>query len=140
MKTRVLVPLAALLACLALAAPATAAVTGNFAGETSQDLSSLGLDEPYTTNIVFSILNGRVVTVSAEVRMLCGETSIQDVRVLKSYRTGRGPQIAGGFRFTVQGAEISGNIGKKTGQGAIKASKGGCSGDGKWKVSYVKGT
>lgn len=139
MKTRVLVLLAALVVCIAIVAPASAAVTGNFSGETSQDL---GLDEPYTTDIVFSILNGRMVTVVAEVRMQCGPAEIRDVRVLKSYKTGRGPQLSGGggFAFTVQGAHISGSIGKKAGSGTISASKGGCSGDGKWKVSYVKGT
>lgn len=136
MKPRLLVPLLSLLACLALASPAAAGMTGNWSGETSQDL---GLDEPYTTDIGFSVLNGRIVTVYGEVRMLCGETAIQDVRVLKSYRSGQGPKVSGGFSFTVQGLHLSGHLGKKSGSGAASASKGGCSGSGKWTVTKRKG-
>jgi hypothetical protein len=138
MNRRLLVPLLSLLACLLVAAPASGAgMTGTWGGETSQDL---GLEKPYTTNIGFSVLNGRIINVVAEVRMQCGESSIQDVRVSKSYRTSSGPRLGakGGFNITVQGARIGGKLTRKAGAGNISASKGECSGKGSWSVSRRK--
>lgn len=136
MKRHTLAPLLALLACLALAAPASAAISGNYSGETSQDLSAL--DEPYRTDIVITVLNGRIVGIVAEVRLECGSSEITDARVLKSYPSSRGPKIAGGFAFRVQGVRIEGAIGKKAGSGGIAATKGGCSGHGTWFVKKRK--
>lgn len=136
MHRRTLVPLLTLLACLVLAAPASAAITGNYTGETSQDLSAL--DEPYKTDIVFSVLNGRIVGIVAEVRLECGPAEITDARVVKSYPSSSGPKIAGGFAIKVQGVRIEGAIGKKSGSGSIAATKGGCSGKGTWSVKKRK--
>ncbi|MDQ2631094.1 MAG: hypothetical protein M3Y75_09005 [Actinomycetota bacterium] len=136
MYRRTLVPLLSLLACLVLAAPASGAITGNYSGETSQDLGAL--DEPYKTDIVFSILNGRIVGIVAELRLECGPSEITDARVLKSYSSSRGPKVAGGFAFRVQGVLIEGAIGKKAGSGGISATKGGCSGKGTWNVKKRK--
>lgn len=136
MKRRFFAPLFVLLACLALAAPASAAITGNFSGETSQDLSAL--DEPYKTDIVFSVLRGRIVGIVAEVRLECGPAEITDARVVKSYSSKTGPKIAGGFAIKVQGVRIEGAIGKKGGSGSIAATKGGCSGNGTWSVKKVR--
>jgi len=137
MKPRVLAPLAALLACLVMAAPASAALTGNWSGETTQDLSSFGLDEPYTTNIGFSVLNGRLVNLYAEVRMTCGATSIRDAKVLKSFKTGKGPKLTakGAFSVSIEGVHIGGQLFAKRGEGNISAAKGSCSGKGTWTVS-----
>lgn len=136
MTRRLLAPLLALLTCLALAAPASAAITGNFGGETSQDLGAL--DEPYKTDIVFQVLNGRIVGIVAEVRLECGPAEITDARVVKSYPSSRGPKIAGGFSFKVQGVRIEGAIGKKAGSGSIASTKGGCSGNGSWSVKKLR--
>lgn len=136
MKPRVLVPVLALLACFALAAPASAAVTGNWTGETSQDLKLL--EEPYTTNIGFSVLRGRIVAVVAEVRMECGEYEIDDAVVRKSYEPGRGPKlVAGNFAFKVEGVRFSGHLGKTGGSGTASARDSTCSGKGDWKVKRV---
>lgn len=138
MNRRVLVPLLSLLACLLVAAPASAAMTGTWSGETSQDLPAL--DEPYTTDIGFSVLNGRIVLVNAEVRMLCGESAVMDAKVFKSFRTNKGPQLSakGRFSFTVQGVHISGRLTPKAGEGRISASKADCSGKGTWSVKRRK--
>jgi hypothetical protein len=137
MKPRVLVPLLSLLACLALAAPASAALTGNFSGETSQDL---GLDEPYTTTVVFGVLHGRITTVVAEVRMECGEYEIDDAVIRKSYEPGRGPKlVAGNFAVKIDEARFSGHLGDHSGSGTASAQDGSCNGKGDWKVKRVKG-
>lgn len=136
MYRRALVPLLSLLACLALAASASAAITGTYTGETSQDLSAL--DEPYKTDIVITVLNGRIVGIVAELRLECSPTEITDARVLKSYSSSKGPKIAGGFAIKVQGVRIEGAIGKKAGNGSIAATKGGCSGNGVWNVKKRK--
>jgi len=136
MKPRVLVPLLSLLACLALAAPAGAAVTGNWTGETSQDLQLL--EEPYTTNVGFSVLRGRIVEVVAEVRMECGEYEIDDALVRESYEPGRGPKlVANSFAFKADGVKFSGHLSKATGSGTVTARDGTCSGRGDWKVKRV---
>ncbi len=136
MYRRALVPLLSLLACLALAAPAAAAITGTYGGETSQDLSAL--DEPYKTDFGITVLNGRIVLVVAELRLECGASEITDARVFKSYSSSKGPKIADGFAFRVQGVLIEGAIGKEAGSGGISASKGGCSGKGTWSVKKRK--
>jgi major membrane immunogen (membrane-anchored lipoprotein) len=136
MKRRFFVPLLSLLTCLVAAAPAPAAITGTYTGETSQDLSAL--DEPYKTDIVITVLNGRIVGIVAELRLECGPAEITDARVLKSYSSSKGPKIAGGFAFKVQGVRIEGTIGKKAGNGGIAATKGGCSGHGTWAVKKRK--
>lgn len=136
MKTRVLVPMLSLLTCLALAAPASAAVTGNWTGETSQDLQLL--EEPYTTTIGFSVLRGRIVDVVAEVRMECGEYEIDDAVIRKSYEPGRGPKVvAGNIGFKVDGVRFSGHLGGTGGSGTVAAHDSSCSGTGDWKVKRV---
>ena len=137
MKTRVLVPTLSLLTCLALAAPAAAGtLTGNWTGETSQDLALL--EEPYTTEIGFSVLRGRIVDVVAEVRMECGEYEIDDAVVRKSYEPGRGPKVvAGNVGFKVDGLKFSGHLGASGGSGTASARDGACSGNGEWKVKRV---
>ena len=139
MKPRVLVPLLSLLACLfclALAAQTSAAgITGNWTGETSQDLKLL--EEPYTTTIGFSVLRGRIVDVVAEVRLECGEYEIDDALVRKSYEPGRGPKVAGGFTFSVEGVKIHGHLARASGSGTISAHDSACSGQGEWKVKRV---
>ena len=137
MKTRVLVPVLSLIACFVLVAPASAAVTGNWTGDTSQDLKLL--EEPYTTNIGFSVLRGRIVDVVAEVRMECGEYEIDDAVVRKSFEPGRGPKlVAGDFAFKVDDVRFSGHLGNKSGSGTASAQDGACSGRGDWKVKRVK--
>jgi hypothetical protein len=136
MKTRFLTPLLVLLASLALTSPASAAISGNYSGETSQDLSAL--DEPYKTDIAITVLNGRIVGITAELRLECGPSEITDARVFKSYPSSRGPKIAGGFAFKVQGVRVEGAIGKKAGSGGMSATKGGCSGKGTWSVKKRK--
>ncbi|HEY2716738.1 MAG TPA: hypothetical protein VGI73_11025 [Solirubrobacterales bacterium] len=146
MNPRVLVPLLSLLACLALAAPclalgaqsaSAAGVTGNWTGETSQGLKLL--EEPYTTTIGFSVLRGRIVDVVAEVRMECGEYEIDDAVVRESYEPGRGPKVAGGFTFSVEGVTVHGHLGRATGSGTVSAREGNCSGTGDWRVRRVRG-
>lgn len=135
-KLRVLVPILSLLTCLALAAPASAAITGNWTGKTSQDLKLL--EDPYTTTIGFSVLRGRIVDVVAEVRMECAEYEIDDAVVRKSYEPGRGPKlVAGNFAFKVEGVRFSGHLGNNAGSGTASARDGTCSGKGDWKVKRV---
>jgi hypothetical protein len=137
MKPRVLVPALSLLACLALAAPASAAVTGNWTGETSQDLKLL--EEPYTTTVGFSVLRGRIVDVVAEVRMECGEYEIDDALVRESFEPGRGPKlVAGGFAFKADGVLFRGHLANATGSGTVSAHDSNCSGKGDWHVKRVK--
>lgn len=136
MNPRVLAPMLSLLACLALAAPASAATTGNWTGETSQDLKLL--EEPYTTTVGFSVLRGRIVDVVAEVRMECGEYEIDDAVVRESYEPGHGPKlVAGGFAFKADGVLFRGHLAKASGSGTVSAHDSNCSGSGDWKVKRV---
>jgi hypothetical protein len=127
------------LACAVLAAPASAGgISGNWAGETSQKLTDL--EHPYTTKIGFTTYKGRVIMIVGEVRMECGETAVMDARVVKSYRTGKGPKLSskGSFRAKANGVKIHGRLTRRAGSGSISAAKADCSGKGTWSVKRLK--
>ncbi|HET7445981.1 MAG TPA: hypothetical protein VFJ57_15135 [Solirubrobacterales bacterium] len=113
------------------------ALTGNWNGKTTQELQLT--DVPWKTGITFSVLNGRIVTVVAEVRLECGEVEILDAKAFKSYPIGRGPQVSpkGNFGFTLEGVHIKGHLGSGAGSGQISGHRSGCHGKGEWQIKRV---
>jgi hypothetical protein len=132
MPKRSLIALIAMLACLVSAAPASAALTGNYAGETTQDL---GLDDPYTTKIVVTVLRGHLVGIVATVRMESPEPAVWDGRIVKGWRAGKGPKLHNGnFSVHEDGVRVSGHVGERAGSGSIRGRRGGFEGTGDWSV------
>lgn len=129
---------------VASAAPTATPLTGIWTGTAEQDLQHL--ETPYTTRILLKAYKGRIIDVVAELRLECGPDKIQDARVSKSFRIGRGPLITSTGRFalkvTPNGAfsthtgyiAISGTLGKALGDGNISGASNGCQGAGIWKA------
>jgi hypothetical protein len=107
-------------------------LTGTWSGTLEQDLSLI--DEPYMTKIVFAAYQGRLTSIVGTVRMECPGPAVRDVRVLESWRLGKGPQLSqsGGFSVKADGAAISGALGKAAASGRASAIAGGCHGNGTW--------
>jgi hypothetical protein len=120
-----------LLLAAATVPPADAAVpeTGIWRGDLVHHLSATTV--PYETTIVITALEGRIKAVVATVRMECGSPDsygfgVRDVRVLESWRSGRGPKVRanGAFAFRADGAYIHGQLGKSSATGGASATYG----------------
>jgi hypothetical protein len=123
--------------------PADAAVpkTGIWRGDLVHHLSATTV--PYETTIVITAYQGRIQTVVATVRMECGANDplnsygygVRDVRVLESWRSGRGPKVRanGAFAFRADGAYIHGQLSKSSAIGGASATYGeNCHGTGRF--------
>lgn len=126
--------LARLFAVAALAASATAAAaeaavpkTGTWAGKLEHQISLGGVETTYKTSFVLSVYQGRIQTVVATVRMVCPSViGVRDVRVLESWRTGRGPKVnsRGSYSFRADGAYFHGVISRSSAIGGASATYG----------------
>jgi hypothetical protein len=135
-----LTPLFAI-AALAAAPAAEAAVpkTGIWRGDLVHELSFA----TYKSTFVITAYQGRIQSVVGTVRMECGSTDplysysygIRDVRVLQSWRSGRGPRVRanGAFAFRADGAYIHGTLSRSSAIGGASASYGeACHGTGRF--------
>jgi hypothetical protein len=111
-------------AAAAPSAGAAAPKSGTWSGDLTQQLQFLP-DKPYTTTFVISAWERRIQTVVGSLRMECPSViGIQDVRILKSWKTGRGPKVSrrGTFAFKADGAYIHGRLSKSTAIGGASSS------------------
>jgi hypothetical protein len=77
--------------------------------------------------MVITAFEGRISTVVGTVRMECpAQVAVRDVRVLKSWRTGRGPRVSrrGSFAFRADGAYIHGTLSRSSAIGGTLATYG----------------
>jgi hypothetical protein len=131
--------LAAALLAAATTSAADAAVpkTGTWRGDNVQQLQFLpGI--PYKTKLVITVFRGRIATVVGQVRMECPSSiSVRDVRVLQSWRLGRGPIVnsRGGYAFRADGAYFHGVISRSSILGGDTATFGSdCRGIGRYNL------
>ena len=112
---------AALVASASAAVPAADAAvpkTGTWRGDLSHVFPAAypgGDPIIYKSKMVISEYKGRIQTVVATVRMNCpAVVGIRDVRVLQSWRSGRGPRVSrrGSFAFRADGAYFHGTLSK----------------------------
>jgi hypothetical protein len=132
-KHRILTRLTPLLAGAALAAVASAPAaeaavpkTGVWRGDLVHELAGFS-NVPYKTTMVITAYKSRVQSVVATVRMECPSSfTVSDVRVLQSWRTGRGPTIAtrGSYAFRADGAYFHGVLSRSSAIGGASASYG----------------
>jgi hypothetical protein len=116
---------AALLAAMtATGANAAVPKTGTWRGDNVQQLKWLpGI--PYKTKLVITALEGRIAAVVGQVRMECPSSiTVRDVRVIQSWRVGRGPKVntRGGFAFRADGAYFHGVLSKSSILGGATAT------------------
>jgi hypothetical protein len=123
-----IVPVAALVA-LAIGPAAQAAVpkTGTWRGDMVQELPLLGgIDITFKSKLVITEYEGRIATVVGTVRMECPSVvGVQDVRVLKSWRLGRGPRVSprGTYAFRANGAYFHGVLSRSSAMGGAGATQ-----------------
>jgi hypothetical protein len=136
--------LARLFAVVAVAAAVTAPAadaavpkTGIWRGDLVHELSAA----TFESTIVITAYQGRIQSVVATVRMECGSTAdlytygVRDVRVIESWRTGRGPKVRanGAFAFRADGAYIQGSLSRSSAIGGASANYGeNCHGTGRF--------
>jgi hypothetical protein len=108
---------------LAVVPAANAAVpkTGTWRGDHTQILDAFTYPgaEPFTykTTMVIVELYGHIKSIVGQVRMECPATvGVRDARVLKSWKTGRGPDVGrrGGFTLRADGAYIHGTVSRSS--------------------------
>jgi hypothetical protein len=128
-----LVLAAALVATAAAAAPAADAAvpkTGTWRGDLSHSFPPVypgGAPITYKSKMVITEYEGRIATVVATVRMDCPALlAIRDVRVLQSWRLGRGPRVSqrGNYAFRADGAYFHGRLTKSSTIGGALATYG----------------
>jgi hypothetical protein len=128
-KLTLLFGVAALAAASAPAAQAAVPNTGVWKGDLVHQLTS-GFE--YESTMVITAYKGRIQSVVATVRMECGTLDapqsygVRDVRVLQSWRTGRGPRLSsrGTYAFRADGAYFHGRLSKSTAIGGASARYG----------------
>jgi hypothetical protein len=135
---------AALIATASAAVPAADAAvpkTGTWRGDLAHEFPAAypGSDPiTYKSKMVITEYEGRIQTVVATVRMNCPAlVGIRDVRVLQSWRIGRGPRVSrrGGFAFHADGAYFHGTLSKSSTIGGASATYGEqCSGVGRFNL------
>jgi hypothetical protein len=123
--------LAAALLATATAPAADAAVpkTGVWKGDLVHRLTS-GFE--YESTMVITAYKARIKSVVATVRMECGALDapesygVRDVRVLQSWRTGRGPRLSsrGTYAFRADGAYFHGRLSRSSAIGGASATYG----------------
>jgi hypothetical protein len=87
----------------------------------------------YKSTFVITAYLGRIQSVVGTVRMECGANDpmsysygVRDVRVVHSFRTGRGPRVRanGAFAFRADGAYIHGSLSRSSAIGGASANYG----------------
>jgi hypothetical protein len=120
---KALMATALIAAAVAVVPAANAAVpkNGTWRGDHTQILDALSYPgaEPitYKTTMVITELEGHIKTIVGQVRMECPATvGVRDARVLKSWKTGRGPAVSrrGAFSLRADGAYIHGTVSKSS--------------------------
>jgi hypothetical protein len=128
---------AALAAATAPAADAAVPKTGIWSGDLVHQLAA----GTYESKFVITAYRGRIKAVVGIVRMECGSLEdlysygIRDIRLLQSWRSGRGPRIRanGAFAFRADGAYIHGSLSRSSAIGSASASYGDdCHGTGRF--------
>jgi len=136
-KLTLLFAVAALAVASAPAAEAAVPKTGVWKGDLVHQLTS-GFE--YKSTMVITAYKARIQTVVATVRMECGALDapasygVRDVRVLQSWRTGRGPKLRanGAYAFRADGAYFHGRLSRSRAIGAASARYGdNCHGTGR---------
>ena len=120
---------AALAAASAPAAEAAVPNTGVWRGDLVHQLT-IGFE--YKSTMVITAYKARIQSVVATVRMECGTTDapesygVRDVRVLQSWRTGRGPRVStrGTYAFRADGAYFHGRLSRSSAIGGAGATYG----------------
>jgi len=123
---------AALMASAAVGAPAADAAvpaTGTWSGDHSQLLTHLGTADPipFKTRMVITEYERRITSVVGTVRMECPSiVGVRDVRVLKSWKIGRGPKVSsrGSFTFWANKAYFHGRLSRSSTIGGTSATYG----------------
>jgi hypothetical protein len=121
MKALMTTALIAVAVAVVPAANAAVPKNGTWRGDHSQILDAfthLGV-EPFTykTTMVITELEGHIKSIVGQVRMQCPATiGVRDARVLKSWKTGRGPTVSrrGAFTLRADGAYIHGTVSRST--------------------------
>lgn len=124
---------AALIATASAAAPAADAATpktGTWRGDMTHvfpAVTPLSAPVTYKSKMVLVEYDGRIASVVATVRMDCPALlGIRDVRVIQSWRLGRGPRVSsrGTFTFRADGAYFHGRLSKSSTIGGATATYG----------------
>ena len=117
------------------AANAAVPKTGTWSGQHSQQLDLLNPPVPgvpytpitYKTRMVIGEYQGRITSVVGTVRMECTATvGVRDLRILQSWRAGRGPRVSsrGAFTFRADGAYFHGTLSRSSAIGGTTATYG----------------
>ena len=118
---------AAALVAVASAPTADAAVpkSGKWSGSLITEYLSGG--PGLNPAMALSAWNGRIASVSTTARLECPAAfTIQDIRVFKYWRIGRGPVInrKGGFSFKVNGVYFHGTLNRSSAIGGVGMTRG----------------
>jgi len=139
-KLAPLFAVAALAAATAPAADAAVPNTGVWKGDLVHQLTG-GFE--YESTMVITAYQRRIQSVVATVRMECGTLDapesygVRDVRVLESWRTGRGPKLRanGAYAFRADGAYFHGRLSRSFAVGGASARYGeDCHGTGRYNL------
>ena len=137
-STKLTLPFA-VAALAAASAPAAEAAVPNSGVWKGDLVHQLTLAE-YESTMVITAYKGRIQSVVATVRMECGTVDapetygVRDVRVLQSWRTGRGPRLSsrGTYAFRADGAYFHGRLSRSSAIGGASARYGeNCHGTGR---------
>jgi hypothetical protein len=128
-KLTLLFSVGALAAASAPAAEAAVPSTGVWRGDLTHQLTS-GFE--YKSTMVITAYKARIQSVVATVRMECGgldapgSYGVRDVRVLQSWRSGRGPRLStrGTYAFRADGAYFHGRLSRSSAIGGAGATYG----------------
>ena len=124
---------AAVIASASAAVPAADAAvpaTGTWRGDLTHVFPPVypgGEPITYKSKLVITEFEGHIQTVVGTVRMNCPAlVAIRDVRVLQSWRSGRGPRVSrrGSFAFHADGAYFHGTLSKSSTIGGASATYG----------------
>jgi len=133
-------PIAALAAvAIGPAAQAVVPKTGTWRGDMTQELSLIGANVTFKSRLVITEYERRIATVVGTVRTECPTAiGVQDIRVLKSWRLGRGPKVsrAGAYAFRADGAYFHGVLSRARAMGGASATFApDCSGSGRYNLA-----
>jgi hypothetical protein len=146
----------ALGAANATASPQAKPLTGTWTGTTEQEIflvdptSGETASNEWSVRMTVTALNGRLVSVSTTVRVVCGGPAVRDLLIRHGWKVNRkgvsaGPALGKHGSFSVRLADSSGKE-RVSIAGALKAGSamgrfdtttGGCSGKGSWKLKRV---
>ncbi len=133
-------PVAAL-AAIAIGPAAQAAVpkTGTWRGDLVHQVSLGGVNVTFKSRLVITEYERRITNVVGTVRTVCPSSiTVRDIRVLKSWRLGRGPRVSrgGSYSFRADGAYFHGVLSRSRAIGGASASlQPDCHGSGRYNLA-----